>query len=303
MSGGRIGVYLALAAIGVGWGGSVVASKFAVSTGHDPLGLVFWQSVVASAALGAILLFGPRSFGGVTVFRARNLSFFVGLSLVGTVLPSALFFFIASRLPAGVLPILIAMVPMFALAIALPLRLEAPSFRRAAGVVLGAVSIVMIIGPEAGLPDPATAPLVLLGLLIPLLYGGEAIFVSLRMPVDLHPVGAVFGASVAGIVLLAPLNLIEGVWIDPIRPWGVVEWSLVVVALLQAACYSGYVSIVGLAGPVFASLVAYLVTISGVAWGLILLDEAHSSWFWAALAVMLAGMTLVQPKRPVADLV
>lgn len=298
-----LGVYAALLAIGIGWGGSVVASKTAVSTGHDPLGLVFWQMGVAAAVLGLVLLFGPRSLGGVAVFRPRNLPFFVGLSLFGNVAPSGLFYLIARDVPAGVLSILVAMVPMFALAIALPLRLEAPSMRRAAGVVVGAVSIVLIIGPETALPDPATAPLVLLGLLIPLLYGAEAIFVALRKPVELHPVGAVFGASVAGFVLLAPTMLVGGVWIDPLRPWGAPEWALVLVALLQAVCYTGYVAIVGRAGPVFASLVAYLVTISGVAWGLILLDEDHSPWFWAALALMLAGMTLVQPKGRQAELV
>jgi drug/metabolite transporter (DMT)-like permease len=202
-----------------------------------------------------------------------------------------------------VLSILIAMVPMFALAIALPMRLEAPSLRRAVGVALGAVSILLIIGPETALPDPAAAPLVMLGLLIPLLYGVEAIFVALRMPLELHPVGAVFGASGTGFFLLAPLMLLDGVWISPLRAWGSPEWALVLVALLQAACYTGYVTLVGRAGPVFASLVAYLVTISGVLWGLILLDEEHSPWFWAALAIMLAGMALVQPKGREAELV
>jgi drug/metabolite transporter (DMT)-like permease len=49
----RLGVYAALTAIGIGWGGSVVASKTAVSTGHDPLGLVFWQMLIAAAVLVA----------------------------------------------------------------------------------------------------------------------------------------------------------------------------------------------------------------------------------------------------------
>lgn len=50
-------------------------------------------------------------------------------------------------------------------------------------------------------------------------------------------------------------------------------------------------------GAVFASQAACAVTLSGVAWSILLLGERHSGWIWAALAAMIAGMALAQPRR------
>jgi drug/metabolite transporter (DMT)-like permease len=50
-------------------------------------------------------------------------------------------------------------------------------------------------------------------------------------------------------------------------------------------------------GPLFASQVAFLVTISGVLWGMLIFGETHSSWVWLSLVLMLIGMSLVSPKR------
>ena len=47
----------------------------------------------------------------------------------------------------------------------------------------------------------------------------------------------------------------------------------------------------------FASQIAYVVTGSGVALGMLIYDERHSPWVWAALALMFAGLALVRPKR------
>ena len=52
----------------------------------------------------------------------------------------------------------------------------------------------------------------------------------------------------------------------------------------------------------FAVQISYLVTLFGVTWAMLFLGESYSSYFWAALVVMLAGLALVQP-RPKAALV
>ena len=67
-------------------------------------------------------------------------------------------------------------------------------------------------------------------------------------------------------------------------------------ALIHALVYAGYVWLVGRAGAVFAAQVAYLVTGFGVLWAMLLLGERYSRWVWAALALMLAGLALVQPR-------
>jgi drug/metabolite transporter (DMT)-like permease len=60
------------------------------------------------------------------------------------------------------------------------------------------------------------------------------------------------------------------------------------------------------AGPVFASQTAYVVTLSGVLWGIMIFDDEHSLWVWLSLGVMMLALTLVTPRKdksqPVASL-
>ena len=42
----RVLPYAALMLFGIGWGASIPLSKIAVSGGHMPLGLIFWQFVL-----------------------------------------------------------------------------------------------------------------------------------------------------------------------------------------------------------------------------------------------------------------
>ena len=65
--------------------------------------------------------------------------------------------------------------------------------------------------------------------------------------------------------------------------------------MLNALAYSGYVWLIGRAGSVFASQIAYLVTGFGVVWSKLLLGESYSALVWSAFVLMLAGIALVQP--------
>ena len=60
--------------------------------------------------------------------------------------------------------------------------------------------------------------------------------------------------------------------------------------------YASYVCLVGRAGAVFAVQVSYMVTGFGLFWAWLVLGEAFSHVIWLALALMFAGMYLVQPR-------
>ena len=83
----------------------------------------------------------------------------------------------------------------------------------------------------------------------------------------------------------------------PLVPFTVVEGAVISMAAINVVAYGAFIYLVAAAGPVFASQMAYLVTISGVAWGIVLFDEQHSSWIWTALLIMMTGLTLVQPRK------
>jgi drug/metabolite transporter (DMT)-like permease len=110
----------------------------------------------------------------------------------------------------------------------------------------------------------------------------------------MHPFQLLLGASLVGSVLAAPLAAGTGQLVWPVG-WGAAEWAVLLSGMLNAVAYAGYVWLVGRAGSVYASQIAYLVTGFGVLWSMALLGERYSAWVWAAFGLMLAGVALVQP--------
>jgi drug/metabolite transporter (DMT)-like permease len=287
----RLAPVLVLVGCGAAWGLALPLMRVAVSTGYPALGLVFWNQAIMAIVLLPVL----RLIGRPLPPKSRNLDLYAAIALFGAVLPGYFSFVTAAHLPAGVRGILIAMVPMFVLPMALVLGFERPDARRAAGVVLGAVAVVIISRPEAGIAPQAGLAMILLALVPPLSYGIEANLIAARPKHGLHPFQVLFGASVIGIALSLPLALATGQMIIPPARWGAPEWAFLATALVNLLAYAGYVWLVGQAGSLFASLVGYLVTGFGVVWSWLLLGETYSVWVWAAFVLILAGVTLVQP--------
>ncbi len=281
-----------LIALGMIWGLTIPLTKIVVSTGHQPLGLIFWQLLIATVALSAISVI--RRVG--PVLNRRTLIYFLVVGLLGTIFPNSFSYLAAAHLPAGVMGIVIASVPMFSLGIALGLRFERPSLQRGIGVLLGAAAVVLLIGPQTSLPDPDKAVFVLVALIAPLCYGAEGHYIAARAPEDVDPVVTLLGASAIGCLIAGPLALASGSWVDVFTPWGNAEWALLLSSLCHVVAYTGYVWLVGMTGAVFASQMAYVVTVSAILLSSLILSEIYSGWVWSALALMMAGLTLVQPR-------
>ncbi|MEE9387924.1 MAG: DMT family transporter [Paracoccaceae bacterium] len=292
----KTGFYLALVLIGAAWGLTFPLTKLAVSTGHQPLGIIVWQQV------GALLLTGLLCIlrGSSLKLKRQNFGLYLGIALLGTVVPSYFSYTAASHLPAGVMSIIIALVPLVALPIALIMGYETPMLKRMLGLVFGAVAVVLLVGPGANLPEPGSAIFVPVAMLATLAYGGEANFLewSSRQKSGLmpDPFQILFGASLVGLIITLPLAMGLGHFINLSVDWSTPERSILYITILSTLAYSGYIWLISRTGPVFAAQVAYLVTGFGVLWSLYLLDETYSAWVWLALAMILAGLFLVQPK-------
>ncbi len=282
-----------LLALGAGWGLSIPLSKIAVDGGLQPLGLIFWQVLIGAILLGAIIYMRGEKFH----FEWRHLKLYVLIALLGTIVPNTAGFTAAQHLPAGVLAITISMVPMFAFPIALWMGLDRFQWLRFAGLVAGLVGVALLVLPEASLPTRAVAAFIPLAMVGPLCYGIEGNYVSKFGTEGLDPMQTLFGASLIGVFLSAPLAIGAGQWVNPVAGFGKAEAAMIGSSVIHAVVYSGYVWLVGRAGSVFAAQVSYLVTITGIGWAMLLLDEVYSPYIWAALALMLVGMFLVQPRK------
>jgi drug/metabolite transporter (DMT)-like permease len=130
----------------------------------------------------------------------------------------------------------------------------------------------------------------------PLFYAIEGNVVARWGTAGLDPVQAMLAASVIGAVMVLPLTLASGQWIDPTKSWGAPEQALILSSVIHAFMYAGYVWLARVAGAVFATQTSYVVTAAGVGWAMLLLGERFSLLIWVAGAVMLLGLALVQPR-------
>lgn len=293
--------YLALVVIGATWGLTFPISKIAVSTGYQPYGILVWQQTGTLMLTAAILV--PRRKSLRLMWRYAGL--YVGVSLLGSVLSGYFSYTAAAQLPAGVMAIVIALVPLFSLPIALAMGFEKFAWIRVLGLGFGALAVVVLVAPSSSLPDPGKAIFVLVAMLATLAYGLEGNFLEwfkLRRAGKLpDPFHILFGASVVGLAVSLPLSLMSGQFIDPLKPWAGPEWAIVGISLLSTLAYGGYIWLIGRTGPVFAAQVSYLVTGFGVVSSILWLGETYSGWIWLALVLIMAGLFMVQPGERAAD--
>ncbi len=288
-----------LVALGAGWGVTQPLAKIAVSEGYRHFGLVFWQLAIGSVVLGAISAVQRRGLSR----RPEALVMYLVVALFGTVLPNSASFEAARHLPSGILSIVLSLVPMLAFPIAIAMGNDRFSALRLAGLACGLGGVAMIALPGSSLPDAGMAAWLPLAMVAPAFYALEGNVVARWGTGGVAPIQLLFGASLTGAIVMLPVALLSGEWIDPSPPWHAPDAALVTSATIHAFVYSGYVWLVRRAGAVFAVQCSYLVTIFGVGWAMLILDETYSGWIWAALAAMLSGLFLVQPRRPAAELV
>jgi drug/metabolite transporter (DMT)-like permease len=281
-----------LALLGCGWGLTQPLSKIVVATGHEPLGIIFWQFLIGALFLTVVQALRRRP---LRTDRAALVVYLV-IALIGTVLPNGASYLAYRHLPSGIMSILISTVPMIAFALALLLGSDRFSLGRAAGLALGLAGIVLIVAPQGSLGLADVRLWVLVGLVAPAFYAVEANFVGHWGTAGLGAIQVLHGASVLGALLVLPLALATGQFYAP--AWDDADAALAASALIHALCYSTYVWLVGRAGATFASQCSYLVTGFGVLWAMALLSERYSPLVWLALLLVMAGVTLVQPRRP-----
>ncbi|RYH01844.1 DMT family transporter [Salipiger sp. IMCC34102] len=283
-----------LVLLGLGWGLTTPLNKITVSLGRAEIALVFWQMLIGAVLLGIVQLMRRRR---LRLTRA-TLGVWVFIALMGTILPNSASFRAAAQLPAGIMAIAIASVPMFAFPMALALGTDRFTWLRALGLGLGLTGVALIALPQSSLPDPAMAPWLLVALVAPFCYAIEGNAVARWGTGSLDAVDVLFGASLLGALGTGTLAAATGAMFVPRPPFVLADASLLATSAIHAGVYCGYVWLVGRAGATFAGQVAYLVTGFGVAWSMILLGERYSLWVWTALAAMLAGLSLVKPRDP-----
>ena len=279
--------------MGAVWGITPTLGKIIMEAGHRPFGILVWTLIVSATMSGVVTLLRGK---GLPINR-QTIPLFFGIAILGEVVPHFMTYTAVLHLPAGIVAIGLTLVPMFAMPIALGLGLEKPAPIRFLGTILGAVAILLIVGPDTGLPDPSKAWYVLLVIIAAFCYGGEGNFLTWYGDRKLDAMQILFGASLISLLIAVPNAIIFNQFINPFQTWHLAEFLILLSAIISAMTYVTYIWLIGQAGPVFSSQVAYLVTGFGVIWSMALLGERFSFWVWMAFVLMIVGISLVQPRE------
>ena len=284
--------YIVLILLGCGWGLTIPLTVIAVKTGLGHLGIIFWQFFIVMVLFGLRQIFLKNK---LSLARSSLQIFFV-IALIGTIFPDSASLIAASYLPGGVLSILTATVPMFAFPIALFLGIEKFEFSRILGIIFGFLGVYLLIAPETALPDPSVIWVIPIALIASIFYGLEGNFVAKFGTGNSSAIEVLLGASIIGCFVTFPLAILSNQFVNPFVPWTSAHYALVLSSIIHGLVYATYVWLVTKVGVVFSTQVSYFVTLAGVIWSMIILDEVHSKFIWISLICMILGMALVKPR-------
>ena len=285
--------WLILGYMGIVWGLSFSLSKIAVGLGGTPLGLTFWTCLLT----GLMLLFYTIIRGQKIRFRLKDLQIILLLAFLGAMLPNMFFYYAAAHVSAGILSITITVVPIATYALSFILKLEAISARRITGVFFGVGAILVLVLPENSLPNKSEVIWIIVACLSSISYALENITLAIRGIDGIGPVRLSCGIHLLAALILGIFSYFTDNFMPVPLPVTTLTWTILGISLIGATAYTLFVLTIANSGPLFAIQVAFLVTISGVLWGMLIFGETHSSWVWLSLVLMLIGMSLVSPKR------
>ncbi len=290
---GRAKAWALLTFIGIIWGTTFSLAKIAAEGGGHPLGINYWQSLI-----GAFLLLLACLITRTRIpFNMECIRFYVICGILGSVIPGVIFFYAASKVSPGILSITIATVPLITFVTAAIIGIEKARILRITGVIFGIISIVMLVAPKESLPDPSAVPWIFAALFSAGCYSAENIFVAIKLPKGMPTLAAITGLFIAAATIMTVLVIAMDVFVPLAWPLGKVEAAMISMATISVVAYGIFIYLIIHAGPVFASQTAYVVTFSGVFWGIVIFGEQHSGWIWASFVFMMVALVLVTPRE------
>ena len=198
--------YLMLVAAAVIYGAMFSVNKMAATGGAPPLAYAFWQSFGAGVVLWIVLTLRGERLG---VSRQALTSYIVIGALVSG-LPISLLTYIAPKLPAGVMTLVLALSPPFTFAISVLARVERFRWLGLVGLLFGFAGVVLIVAPGASLGGAEAWKWFLLALLAPVMFAGSNVSAAVLRPPASSSVATGAGVMLGSAAVLLPIMLLAG---------------------------------------------------------------------------------------------
>jgi drug/metabolite transporter (DMT)-like permease len=281
---------LSLAAL---WGGSFAFIRVAVPA-LGPIWLAEFRVALAFAALFAVAAIRR----GVPSLAAHWRAYLV-IGAVNSALPFALFSFAEQTISASNAAILNATSPFFGAIIGAAWLGEPLGARKMAGMALGLLGVVLLVGWQPAPLSGAAIVASLACLAAALCYGIGSVYAKARMTGIPSFAIAVYSQLAAAVVLAPALPFSP----PPLSLSPLVAANVLALALASTAiAYLLYFRLIADVGPARALTVTFLIPLFGVLWGALFLREPVAINMLSGGALILAGTWLTVregPRRPV----
>lgn len=293
---GKTLVTLQFLGMGITWGASFLFMKVAL---HGvTFGQVAWARLVLGAlTLGLIVLVTrPRLAGGpVLPHEPVVWLHFLVIGVSGCVIPHLLFAWAEQYVASSLASIYNAVTPITtAVMAAAVFRVERLGRDQVAGVILGILGVIVVIGPwqYAALTGDLGGQLACIGAALSygFTFGYTRRFLSGRAIAGVTFAFLNIAAAAVVLVLLTPLVA----WHPLALSWPVVLSLAALGALGTGVAYIWNINVLRAWGPTNASTVTYVTPVVGVLLGVVVLSEALSWNEPVGAVLVLAGILLAQ---------
>jgi drug/metabolite transporter (DMT)-like permease len=272
------------------WGGSFFFVGVAVKE-LPPLTIVAMRVGLAALALHAIILVGRVRLPRI----ARVWTDFLVMGLLNNVIPFVLIVWGQARIASGAASILNATTPLFTVVAAHFLTAdEKMTTMRIAGIVAGLAGVAVMIGGGALQPSDGHVVAEFAILLAAVSYALAGVFGRRFRAAGIPPLATATGQVTASSVVLAPVALIaEQPWM--LQPPSIETTAAVAgLALLSTAfAYILYFRILATAGATNLLLVTFLIPVSAILLGILVLGERIQARHILGMALIGTGLAAV----------
>ncbi len=283
-----------LLVLGCLWSLAPSAAKFAAIHGIAPLSMVFWQTAIAGTILLLICLLRGQRIG----IDRRTLFYYLVMGWVGILLPNLNMVVVLRDIDAGLMSVMIITSPVITYVLALGARMERFIALRAAGIVLGFAGATVLVLPRGSLPAPDLLPVALLAFVTPALWAVGNIFAELARPADGKPyalaMGTMYAAAAGALVGALATDGVYPLW----RGTAAVDAVIVGYGVVTALTFTLFYVVVTLAGAVYLAQVGFITTLTGLGWAALFFGERPGVWLWLAMALIFAGVAMVNFGKP-----
>ncbi|MDC0073582.1 DMT family transporter [Alphaproteobacteria bacterium] len=270
------------------YGSFFSATRIAVDLGVPPLAIAFWQGFLAAI----ISLFIAFIFKEKPKITWPHLKLYSAIGIFAFSIPLIAITFAAPHVPAGLLGLVLSLVPSLTYLFAFIARLERFNLLSTAGLILGLIGVLIIISSTSSFDGSFSGLWFGVAIIAPLGYAASNVVVAIIRPAEATTLQLTSGVLICSIpVLIIPMIIVNGFYLfnfSTLDSFGSVLWAGITNIVIFIALFE----VIYRRGPVFFSQFNYIAPATALLWAYLIFNDLFPTSVWIAIVFMAAGLFL-----------